>query len=651
MATKKRRRRKRSRRSALRRALPTLLMLVLLAGVTFGALYFAGVFDGGEPEVEQAVTEDETQEKQGFFAKLFGKNKGEEQTEEPQEEEKKGFFARLFGGKDKEESGSIFGSGNESGENADPEIAPEPTPTPVPDFTPYSVAGTSPTDFGMVTAVEVDGTQVSSYTAAEPIDFEEGYKYTDVEGVISFRGNNFRDNAAYGTVSLTTKKFNTTPWTFNVGSLRKMYGEGSWTGCGWTGQPLIVRWPQSTKNVMNMYDWAKAKEDLVEVIYATLDGNIYFLDLASGQQTREPVKLGYPFKGAGALDPRGYPIMYVGSGDDSPTAGKDSSHAFIISLIDGSVLYEFGYQDNFRLRDLSYFDSSALVDAETDTLIYPGENGILYLIKLNTQYDEAAGTLSINPGKVVKWRYKGAQNGQTGVDGSEAWWLGIEDSAIVWRGHIFFTDNGGHMMCLDINTLELVWVQDTLDDTNCTGVLDLEGNHPYIYTSTSFHGGWRKPMDSVASIPIWKIDAVTGEKVWTNENYTCQTMSGVSGGVQGSFVSGKNNLSHLMFAPVAMTNGSKGDLVALNKSDGSVAWRYEFQGYPWSSPVAIYDEAGNGYIIQCTKSGYLHIFDGLTGVLLDEMNLGSNIEASPAVFENTVVVGTRGGLIYGVTIE
>jgi hypothetical protein len=27
------------------------------------------------------------------------------------------------------------------------------------------------------------------------------------------------------------------------------------------------------------------------------------------------------------------------------------------------------------------------VDTETDTLIYPGENGILYLIKLNTQYD------------------------------------------------------------------------------------------------------------------------------------------------------------------------------------------------------------------------------------------------------------------------
>ena len=45
---------------------------------------------------------------------------------------------------------------------------------------------------------------------------------------------------------------------------------------------------------------------------------------------------------------------------------------------------------------LSFFDGSALVDAETDTLIYPGENGILYLIRLNTKYDLNSGTLSID---------------------------------------------------------------------------------------------------------------------------------------------------------------------------------------------------------------------------------------------------------------
>ena len=43
--------------------------------------------------------------------------------------------------------------------------------------------------------------------------------------------------------------------------------------------------------------------------------------------------------------------------------------------------------DAFALRDWHAYDSSPLVDAETDTLIYPGENGILYTIKLNTVFD------------------------------------------------------------------------------------------------------------------------------------------------------------------------------------------------------------------------------------------------------------------------
>ncbi|MBR4018795.1 MAG: PQQ-binding-like beta-propeller repeat protein [Clostridia bacterium] len=659
MAKRRRRRSKKYRklRNALRIAFALLVVAAIITGIV---LLVSGIINKDKEPAPEG-------EKVGFIGRLFGKDDetadppvdglqaeqtGEqtgEQPEEQPEEEKKGFFARLFGKKDN--GGSIF-----SQEEPDPTPVPEPTPTPLPEFNPYAVSGTSPADFGLETAVEVDGSvmDASAYVATETIDFGEGYEYTDVEGVISFRGNNFRDSSAYGTVSMTAKKFSTTPWTFTIGSMSKMSGSGSWTGCGWTGQPLIVRWPESTKKIMNMYDWAKAKEGLVEVIYATLDGRIYFLDLESGQQTRESISLGFPFKGAGALDPRGYPIMYLGSGDDSPSQGKDSSHAFIISLVDGSVMYEFGLQDSFRLRELSYFDSSALVDAETDTLIYPGENGILYLIKLNTQYDEAAGTLSINPGRVVKWRYKGAKNNTTAVDGSNGWWLGFEDSAIVWRGHVILTENGGHMICLDLNTLQVKWVQDTLDDTNCTGVLALEGetNHPYVYTSTSFHPGWRKPGNQTAPIPIWKIDAVTGEKVWTNNDYNCQTIAEpnqVSGGVQGSLVSGRGSLSNYVLAPIAMTEGMKGEVVAFNRNDGTVAWKYQFQGYPWSSPVAVYDENGTGYVIQCTKSGYIHLFDD-KGNLLDEMNLGSNIEASPAVFDNTIVVGTRGGLIYGIKL-
>ncbi|HOS17800.1 MAG TPA: PQQ-binding-like beta-propeller repeat protein, partial [Clostridia bacterium] len=485
------------------------------------------------------------------------------------------------------------------------------------------------------------------------IDFSTGDEYTALEGVITFRGNNFRDTASFGTVNMIEKTLDVeNAWTASVGSVPKVYGSGSWTGCGWTGQPLIVRWPEETKRIMNLYDSAKAKADLVEVIYATMDGHIYFLDLETGQRTRDPVNMGrYPFKGAGALDPRGYPLMYLGSGDDSRDDGTGSSHASIISLIDGKVIYEFGEKDGFSLRDLSYFDSSALVDAETDTLIYPGESGILYIIKLNTKYDAQAGTISINP-ETVKWRYKGSRTNSTSTkDGSQGWWLGIEDSAIIWRGHAIFSDNGGHLMCLDLNTLTLDWVQDTLDDTNCTPVLELENGHPYVYTSTSFHGGWREREDATALIPIWKIDALTGEYVWTNNDYHCQTVMGVSGGVQGSLAIGKGPLAELIFVPVAMTDGSRGKLVALSKANGKMVWECNFAGYPWSSPVAIYDQDGKGYLIQCNSTGYIHLIDGLTGDVLFEAPLGSNVEASPAVFENTVVVGTRGGLIYGIKIK
>lgn len=526
-----------------------------------------------------------------------------------------------------------------------------PTPSPVPTFSPSPVAGTMPADFGLEEAIEDNGTVVDTYTRSEPIDFLEGDKYTELEGVITFRGNNFRDSAAYGTVTWTDQA--AAPWTFSVGSMAKKSGSGSWTGCGWTGQPLIVKWPEETKRVMNLYDSAKNNPDLVEVIYATMDGHIYFLDLYTGEKTRDPINVGFSFKGAGALDPRGYPLMYVGSGDDS-TAGD--SRAFIINLIDGTILYEFGVEDGFALRDLSYFDSSALVDAETDTLIYPGESGILYIIKLNTQYDPNAGTISINP-QTVKWRYKGARSLSTDTkDGSQGWWLGIEDSAIIWRGHAIFTDNGGHMICLDLNTLKAVWVQDTLDDTNCTPVLSLEGpdHHPYVYTSTSFHPGWRASANSTAPIPIWKIDAVTGQIVAQNDTYHCQTIAEptqVSGGVQGTLALGKNDLEGLVFVPVAMTEGTRGKLVALNTSDMSVKWECDFAGYPWSSPVAVYDDSGKGYLIQCNKTGYIHLIDGQTGEIISEMSLGSNVEASPAVYNNMVVVGTRGGLIYGMDLN
>ena len=520
-----------------------------------------------------------------------------------------------------------------------PTPTPEPTPTPVglPDFKPHSVDGTEPERLISSTAIMVDGEVVEEYESDYEINFDLPERYTELEGIVTFRGDNFRSGAAYGTAAVSSKTL-TKVWSKSTSGLSDSDGI-YWSGSGWTGQPLIVKWPEATrKNISAMYDWAREKEGLVEVIYATLDGHVYFYELTSGEYTREPLNLGFNYKGAGALDPRGYPILYVGSGVDSVNG---RSRVKVVNLIDNSVMFEFGHNETFANRGWHMFDSSPLVSAETDQLIYPGENGILYIIHLNTKYNEQTGELSVDPDNIVKWKYNGVRSGSR-------YWLGVESSAAIINNYIFLADNGGNLMCLDLNTLELVWVQDVLDDTNCSPVVDVENGHPYIYISTSFHYGWRSY--STAAIPIFKIDAETGEIVWRTD-YTCYTVQDLSGGVQGTIAVGKNKLSDMIFVPIARTPGaSSGTLAALKKETGEVVWEKETSMYSWSSPVDFYDADGNGYLLYCNSGFNMFLIDGKTGEQLDYMNLGGNIEASPAMYGNYAVVGTRAMRTYCIQV-
>lgn len=520
-----------------------------------------------------------------------------------------------------------------------PTPTPEPTPTPVglPDFKPHSVDGTEPERLISSTAIMVDGEVVEQYESDYEINFDLPERYTELEGIVTFRGDNFRSGAAYGTAAVSSKTL-TKAWSKSTSGLSDSDGI-YWSGSGWTGQPLIVKWPEATrKNISAMYDWAREKEGLVEVIYATLDGHVYFYELTSGEYTREPLNLGLNYKGAGALDPRGYPILYVGSGVDSVNG---RSRVKVVNLIDNSVMFEFGHNETFANRGWHMFDSSPHVSAETDQLIYPGENGILYIIHLNTKYNEQTGELSVDPDNIVKWKYNGVRSGSR-------YWLGVESSAAIINNYIFLADNGGNLMCIDLNTLKLVWVQDVLDDTNCSPVVDVEDGHPYIYISTSFHYGWRSY--STAAIPIFKIDAETGEIVWRTD-YTCYTVQDLSGGVQGTIAVGKNKLSDMIFVPIARTPGaSSGTLAALKKDTGEVVWEKETSMYSWSSPVDFYDADGNGYLLYCNSGFNMFLIDGKTGEQLDYMNLGGNIEASPAMYGNYAVVGTRAMRTYCIQV-
>lgn len=512
-------------------------------------------------------------------------------------------------------------------------------------FHPQPTENTAPRVMLSDSDVRFGGETFSTFDTAfqreTPSDFGFGSDYTDIPGVLAFRGNNFRDTASFGYANIVNQSFSRV-WSRQTGSLTAPDG-AVWTGHGWTGQPLIIKWPRETRQIkQNMHEWARNQEDLVEVVYPGMDGFIYFSELETGRDTRDRLFIGFTFKGSGALDPRGYPLLYVGAGYNS---ARGSARIFIISLIDGSVLHEFSHGDPFAFRNWPMADASPLICSENDRLFFPSENGVLYIIDLHTNFDRSAGTISIEP-STVRWRYRGHRSMV-----NSQFWLGFESSPVIWREYMFLAENGGHFMCININTLQPVWVKDTLDDTNTTPVLSIENGHPYIYISTAFHGnGWRAPATGTAPTPVWKVDAISGETVW-EAYFRSHTVRSLSGGVQGSMAIGNYELSDLIFVPIARapTIGA-GLLVALNKHTGETVWEFQTAAYSWSSPVIVYTNQGKGYIVYTTVNGRMFLLDGLTGELLDTMELGSTVEASPAVYGNMIVIGTRGQTIFGVKI-
>ena len=523
------------------------------------------------------------------------------------------------------------------GSSSVPPTQPPTQPNPSFPSAPHKTDKSDPDNWNIKWEINVNGTFVNSYQRPTNIHFGMGDDYFSLPGIAGFRGNNYRDSATYGTVNVVNKKL-TAVWEREISALPKA-SSGAWTGAGWTGQPLVVQWDEQTKAIMNLYPDKKSKKDLVEVIYATLDGHIYFYDLETGEYTRDPLFVGMAFKGAGALDPRGYPIMYVGSGDR--TREKKEPRMYIISLIDCSIMYEYGYEKEWNIRSWRAFDASPLVDAETDTLIWPGENGLLYTIKLNTSYNKAAGTLSINPDKPVFTRYMTSLNTDPSND------LGMENSPIMVDDYLYVGDNRGTYFCVDINTMELVWAQEIKDDQNATAVFEWgDDGQGYIYLGTSMEY-------SDGTCYMYKLNAMTGEIVWETSWDNIVYNKNVSGGILSTPLLGKKGTDYegMIFFHVAKSPSEyEGTLMALDTNTGDVIWKKNMK-YCWSSPVAVYSEDGKAYMIICDSVGNMHLIDGKTGNILDTVGLGSNIEASPVVFNDMLVVGTRGQKVYGVQIS
>ncbi|MCE5188226.1 MAG: PQQ-like beta-propeller repeat protein [Eubacteriales bacterium] len=559
-------------------------------------------------------------------------------------------------------------------------LAPTATPKPAlpDDVTVTRADSANPGSFGFSGSIKANGKVVSSFSRTDGILFGRNMEYSQIPGITTFGGNNYRDSFAYGTVTVSDKRLRQS-WSKTIGAL------GDWSGTGWTGQPLIVQWPAETVKVMNVsQSYKDANAPLIEVIYPAMDGNIYFLDLESGAATRTAINTGIIQKGTACIDPRGYPLLFVGQAiPEKNEQGNGAAYIRVYSLISGEQIGQFGGFDWFAKRIWQAYDGSPMIS--NDTLVYGGENGIFYTVKLNAAYDPSAGTVSINPDGIVKMRYEGS--GYSGNDDAVgARRFGIESSVAAFRNYAFMTDNGGRLMCVDLNTMAIKYVVDVTDETDSTVVVEesYDDNTIYLYTGSQVRKSVSELGEGYGYSYQRKINGLTGAVVW-EQKWICSTGDAkASGGIVATPHVGKGQISDLViyaFSLAAKSGGTVaaaadtpdpeeagegeaetgeatavpqavpdasgayalgGRIVAYDKTTGNIVWSIEQTNDYWASPVVVYDAQGKGYLIQCDRGGIVTFYDASSGIQLNTIDLGSRIDSTPAVFNNMLVVGTRG---------
>ena len=550
-------------------------------------------------------------------------------------------------------------------------LTPPPTPTPTPEpeeVTPtpaLEVKAAAEADPSLITQTTVYSSVTKkekeyNRSAKELIHMPAADEYTKDGkklGVLTFRGDNFRRNAAIGTLSATPLKL-TVMWQTEAGSARGT--NQTYYGYQWTDQPVIARWSTEVRTKSNITESKIEKSALKEVIIPGVDGVIRFLDLEDGKITRNSIKLGYPMKGSPTLHPGGYPFMTVGQFARKMKTKRGQIGLRQYNLYSQKELKLIdGLDGKYHrpLNDIGSFETSALIDRVSDTLIVAGTNGMVYLESLQTNFDYSLGVLQISPSIVaMNSRAKGQKSNAL---------LAVESSLAAYDRYIYYADMGGILRCVDTNTLKPVWAVDTGDSVMAAVALDLTENRELnLYTANMLNNRKKGNGD----VQIRRYDALSGREIWCTDVGVFKSKKDKEKdniGAKASPVIGQNRLSDLVYYTVtglseegAQKLKLKADtpaaLIALEKSSGKVVWAYGLGSRSESSPIALYDKDGNGWIVQCEQSGVIHLVDGRTGSLVNSLQIEGEIEASPAAYNNVVVVGTTGkgkAFVYGIEVK
>lgn len=459
-----------------------------------------------------------------------------------------------------------------------------------------------------------------------------GYQdlYATAPGILTFRGSLDRSAPFIGRIKGVPDTI-VTDWNFRTKSDSRPTNHGTWGGgTGWTGQPLYVEWPDSLLEIFRRDTACHATlPNAEELIVASLNSHVYFLDFASGKPSRDPIYVNNPIKGTPMLDPTLNGRLYVGHG---VLADKDYGWGQVtIDLFKHEIVHFFN-KDRRSWRGWDGNDASPLRIGQF--VFHVSENGTLYKWMDSPEGRRLHSTL----------RYK--------VRGRSP---GFEASMSVWGNYGYCNDNHGNVLCVNLDNLKPVWHYSNHDDCDCTPVLCHEEDGTYIYTGSEVDV---HPSDTLCR--FIKLDALTGDEIWSVETPSFKYHKGekhFDGGYYSSSLPGRGNCSHLIFDNRVLNsykNGSQrqnGEFVAFDRRTGQEIYTLKLKTYAWSSPVGFLNENDEFFVLTFDTVGNCYIIEGATGHLLHTSRVGGNFESSPIVVGDAVVVGSRNGSIYKFTIK
>jgi outer membrane protein assembly factor BamB len=450
-------------------------------------------------------------------------------------------------------------------------------------------------------------------------------KYTLSDGVFTFRGGPFRDHPNRGRITGTPASI-ATDWEYRTGFDTILTSFGRWGGgTGWTGQPLLVSWPdEAKKRFSELPDSVLYALPAQEVIFGSLCAKVYFLDYETGTPTRKPLETHNPVKGTISLDPAMNGNLYVGQG----IPNMQPFGALVFNLFSHRQTQFIPGADPFSGRGWGAFDSSPIAVGEF--LFWPGENGLLY------KFLRKPDTLILH--STLRYRVNGASS------------PGIESSMSVFHHYGYIGDNHGNIVCINLNTMKPVWHYNQGDDTDASPVLVLDKGRPLLYTGCEVDRQGKKGVSRFSCL-----DALNGSLQW-QQSIPCISVSRetktYNGGMLATPLSGEGNCRHLIFSNFAQVDSTqKGDLIAFDKHTGEIRYRTRLDAYSWSSPVPFYNENDELYILTGDLTGMVYLIEGISGKILFRQQVGQNFESSPLVNGNSVIFGSRGRSIYKLTIQ